>query len=676
MLSSAIFTYFKNKILPFSFTWLLRYHKKSRFPFSSLSLASLLQHSMREGGRDERFPAGIMSSHNGIDVFHRLHSWRRKRIPSLLIPLLALLCNVFVNPSLCLDTDGVVLLSFKYSILEDPLAVLSNWDAGDQTPCSWRGVTCGIPGNSTTYYRVVGLSLPNSQLSGSIPSNIGTIQFLRTLNLSNNFLNGSLPPSLLAVANELRFLDLSNNRISGQIPETIGRLTNLQVLNLSDNGLSGSLPENLTTLQNLTVVSLRNNYFTGSVPSRFSFVRVLDLSSNFISGSLPPDFGGDNLNYMNLSYNNLSGEIPTDSASRIPGNATLDLSYNNLTGEIPKSVTFLNQEPRSFLGNPGLCGVPTRIPCPIPSIPSLFPNISAPTSPPAIAAIPKTKDSSPEDGQHDSERSGSHSRLRPWTIVGIVVGNVVVIGILAVVFIYVYRFRKRRNNLEAEKQMESTPAAAATKDSWSSSSTSSESRGFMRWSCLRKAGNEEESSDTTASDSDVEHGSSIDNNQPGTNEPYKQGTLVTVDAGDRKLELETLLKASAYILGATGSSIMYKAVLEDGTSLAVRRIGESGLERFKDFEGQVRAIAKLVHPNLVQVRGFYWGIEEKLIIYDFVPNGSLANSRYSESHLLRPLYCSLDFTYLHFFHNTQLLVLVSNFVMITTPLSPRGQFFF
>lgn len=110
-----------------------------------------------------------------------------------------------------------------------------------------------------------------------------------------------------------------------------------------------------------------------------------------------------------------------------------------------------------------------------------------------------------------------------------------------------------------------------------------------------------------------------------------KGELVTVDGGDKELELETLLKASAYILGASGSSIIYKAVLEDGTALAVRRIGESGLERFRDFENQVRVIAKLVHPNLVRIRGFYWGSDEKLVIYDYVPHGSLANARYRKS---------------------------------------------
>ncbi|KAF3670279.1 hypothetical protein FXO38_07175 [Capsicum annuum] len=110
----------------------------------------------------------------------------------------------------------------------------------------------------------------------------------------------------------------------------------------------------------------------------------------------------------------------------------------------------------------------------------------------------------------------------------------------------------------------------------------------------------------------------------------KTGELVTID-GERKLELETLLKTSAYILGANGSNIMYKAVLEDGTTLLVRRISESVMERFKDFENQVKIIAKLVNPNLINIRGFYWGTEEKLVIYDFVPNGSLADAHYSKS---------------------------------------------
>ncbi|KAK9284545.1 hypothetical protein L1049_023720 [Liquidambar formosana] len=535
--------------------------------------------------------------------------------------------------SLGLSTDGILLLSFKYSILSDPLSVLSSWNDWDETPCSWNGVACAAPGELDSWSRVTGLTLPNSQLLGSIPADLSMIQHLRNLDLSNNSLNGSLPFSLFN-ASELRFLDLSNNVVSGGLPETFGGLKSLEFLNLSDNALAGRVPENLTTLSNLTVVSLKNNYFSGGIPSGFVSVQVLDLSSNLINGSLPFDFGGGSLRYLNISYNRLSGKIPQEFAEKIPENATIDFSYNNLSGKIPENSVFFNQQTKSFSGNPDLCGKPLRNPCPIPSTLANPPNGTDTTSPPAIAAIPKTLNPTPEANPpgtaSQSQQQGKSSGLRPATIIGIVIGDLAGIGILALVFLYVYQLKKKKNNVTNKGSAENNQASAA-KDDWSSSS-SSESRGITAWSCLRKRGDEEETSETTGSDSEED-----ENNQKGRNDQRQQehnkqggGALVTVD-GEKELELETLLKASAYILGATGSSIMYKAVLEDGTALAVRRIGESGVERFRDFQNQVRVIAKLVHPNLVRIRGFYWGVDEKLVIYDFVPNGSLANARYRKA---------------------------------------------
>ncbi|KAL6209841.1 hypothetical protein ACLB2K_020780 [Fragaria x ananassa] len=139
------------------------------------------------------------------------------------------------------------------------------------------------------------------------------------------------------------------------------------------------------------------------------------------------------------------------------------------------------------------------------------------------------------------------------------------------------------------------------------------------WSYLTIKG--EETSEATSSDSD--HDDHANDQNVGNNS--KRGVLITVD-GEPELELETLLKASAYVLGASGPSIVYKAVLEDITALAVRRIGESVVEKMRDFENQVRAIAMMRHPNLVRVRGFYWGEDEKLVIYDYVSNGSLAGT--------------------------------------------------
>lgn len=523
-----------------------------------------------------------------------------------------------VNTSFQLNIDGVALLSFRYSIINDPRNVLSNWNSYDQTPCHWNGVTCEAPGTLDAFSRVTGLSLPNSDLLGSISAHLGVIQHLQSLNLSGNSINGSIPLSLYNVSS-LRTLDLSNNLISGELSELVGGLNNLDSLNLSDNALGGKIPINLTTLHNLTVVSLKNNYFSGDIPGGFDSVEVLDLSSNLINGSLPSSFGSSNLGYLNLSYNKLSGEIPPQFANKLPVNITLDLSVNNLTGLIPESSVLYNQSIKAFSGNPELCGKPLKKLCSIPSTNSSAPNVTSSTSPPAIAAIPKTIDSSPSSGNGTSKKP--ETGVKTGTIIGIVVGDVAGIAILAMILIYIYKKRvAKRKKQEAAQDF-----------NWATTS-SEESKWLKSWACLLNRRNDkQESFDSSSTGSEEERQQVFDVNAQKPQEVQKSsGSLVTVDGGEKnhELELETLLKASAYILGATGSSIMYKAVLEDGTALAVRRIGESGVERFRDFENQVRVIAKLVHPNLVKIRGFYWGVDEKLVIYEFVPNGSLANARY------------------------------------------------
>ncbi|KAJ6315153.1 hypothetical protein OIU78_018610 [Salix suchowensis] len=464
-----------------------------------------------------------------------------------------------VLPTFALNTDGVLLLSFKYSILRDPLSVLETWNYEDKTPCLWKGVTCtelGLPG-TPDMFRVTSLVLPDSQLLGSIPPDVGYIEHLRHLDLSNNFLNGSLPNSF-DNATELQVISLSNNEISGELPGSIGALKSLQLLNLSDNALAGKVPGYLTALQNLTVLSLRTNYFSGYVPSGFNSVEV--------------------------------------------------------------------QKTDSFRGNLDLCGKPLSNLCSIPSTISTPPNIS--TTSPAIAVIPKPLESSSPQlnstgNSPSSTRNQAKSGLKPATIVAIAVSDLAGIAILALVILYVYQIRKRKaltsqtNQPNKERKLALPSKTVAVKEEI-------ETRKPINWPCLTLKG--EETSGATTSDDD-QGNEDTNNTDAGENNQEKDRKLVVVD-GETELELETLLKASAYTLGTSGGSIVYKAVLGDGTAFAVRRIGESGVERLRDFENQVRLIAKLKHPNLVRVCGFYWGGDEKLVVYDYVSNGSLASAGY------------------------------------------------
>ncbi|KAG4910247.1 hypothetical protein JHK87_056363 [Glycine soja] len=550
-----------------------------------------------------------------------LHLWWR--LLSFLLLLLQSVTSQFVTP---LNSDGIHLLKFKYSILSDPLSVLKNWNYDDVTPCSWHGVACseiGAPG-TPDFFRVTSLALPNSQLLGSISEDLGLIQYLRHIDLSNNFLNGSLPNTIFN-SSQLQVLSLSNNVISGELPQLIGKMTNLKLLNLSDNAFAGLIPENLSTLPNLTIVSLKSNYFSGSVPNGFNYVEILDLSSNLLNGSLPNEFGGESLRYLNLSYNKISGTIPPAFVKQIPANTTVDLSFNNLTGPIPGSEALLNQKTEFLSGNADLCGKPLKILCTVPStMSSAPPNVT--TSSPAIAAIPKTIDSTPSTnstGTTTSSQNVSQSGLKPATIAAIVVGDLAGMALLALIVLFIYQQRKKRypnpklhTNASSANNSEKKQETVSRQDAEARTVTPS-----LPCSCLTIK--EEETSEATSSDSDCESSTAVDIIAAQNRNLPKHGTLVTVD-GETNLELETLLKASAYILGNSHVSIVYKAVLEDGRAFAVRRIGECGIERMKDFENQVRAIAKLRHPNLVKVRGFCWGQEDKLLICDYVPNGSLA----------------------------------------------------
>jgi len=528
--------------------------------------------------------------------------------------------------SYALNSDGIFLLKFRYSILSDPLSVFETWNYDDATPCSWHGVACSELGSPNTpdFLRVTSLILPNSQLLGSIAEDLGLIQNLHHIDLSDNFLNGSLPNSIFN-SSQLQFLSLSNNKISGKLPELIGLSTNLQSLNLSDNAFVGSIPKNLTSLQNLTVVSLKSNYFSGEIPNVLNTVQILDLSSNLFNGSLPSSFSGENLQYLNLSYNKISGTIPKTFAKHIPENSTIDLSFNNLTGPIPESMALLNQKTESLSGNSDLCGKPLKNLCIIPSSISTPPENINNSSSPAIAAMPRTINSTPGTNTNSttSTSDSSQNGLKPTTIAAIVVGDIAGMAILALIILCVYQQRKKRYPKPNTALHENKVLETAMKQDQEAVKTQTHS--LQCSPCCLTIKQDETSEDPSSDESDRDINSIVVDN----GKLPKEGTLVTVD-GETKLDLETLLKASAYILGTSRVSIVYKAVLHDGRVFAVRRIGECGVERMKEFENQVRAIAKVKHPNLVKIRGFCWGEDEKLVISDYVPNGSLSSIGYSK----------------------------------------------
>ncbi|KAM1190380.1 hypothetical protein TB2_010881 [Malus domestica] len=103
---------------------------------------------------------------------------------------------------------------------------------------------------------------------------------------------------------------------------------------------------------------------------------------------------------------------------------------------------------------------------------------------------------------------------------------------------------------------------------------------------------------------------------------FERGQMVFFE-GVKRFELEDLLRASAEMLGKGGFGTAYKAVLDDGNVVAVKRLKDAQIGGKTQFEQHMAVLGRLSHPNIVSLRAYYFAREEKLLVYDYMPNGSL-----------------------------------------------------
>ena len=189
------------------------------------------------------------------------------------------------------------------------------------------------------YCHAFGSISADSNLQGSLPTELGLLRRLKTIHLDSNFISGALPRQLSSLS-ELQILRLSNNRLVGSIPTEIGEMVRLSHMDLSENEFTGEIPSSLGSLTlSLAKCILFGNKLEGPIPTelgRLRLLHVLDLMDNLLVGTIPKEYGNlDSLRELYLADNDLTGTVPVE-MTNLHDLTTLYLHGNDeLSGTIP-----------------------------------------------------------------------------------------------------------------------------------------------------------------------------------------------------------------------------------------------------------------------------------------------------------------------------------------------------
>ncbi|XAR49490.1 Non-specific serine/threonine protein kinase [Bertholletia excelsa] len=381
--------------------------------------------------------------------------------------------------------------------------------------------------------------------------------------------------------NRVTVLRLPGVSLSGQLPTGIlGNLTSLRTLSLRFNSLSGPLPSDLASLSDLRNLYLQGNFFSGDLPDFLFTMRDLvrlNLAKNNFSGQIPSGFSNlKRLRTLYLENNQLDGSIPE---LKLPNLVQFNVSYNQLNGSVPTSLQSMPES--AFLGNL-LCGSPLD-------------SCSGNGTSPAIAT----------DGIINNNNKGK-KRLSGGAIAGIIIGSVV--GLLLIVMILVFLCRKKTSKKTSSVDI-------ATIKHPETEIATEKPVGEMDGSGMSNG----------HSVAAVAAAAMMSNGRKDVNSGGGEGKKLVFfgNGGGKVFDLEDLLRASAEVLGKGTFGTAYKAVLEVGTVVAVKRLKDVTLSE-RDFREKIEFVGAMDHENLVPLRAYYYSTEEKLLVHDYMPMGSLS----------------------------------------------------
>ncbi|KAM3293903.1 hypothetical protein ACQJBY_037053 [Aegilops geniculata] len=307
----------------------------------------------------------------------------------------------------------------------------------------------------------------------------------------------------------------------------------------------------------------------------------LRLSSMDLKGQFPDGLENcSSMTSLDLSSNSLSGPIPVDISKRLPYITNLDLSYNSFSGEIPESLancTYLNVV---SLQNNKLTG----------AIPGQFAGLSRLTEfnvannklsgqiPPSLSKFSSSNFANqdlcgkPLSGDCTASSSSRTGVIAGSAVAGAVI-TLIIVGVILFIFLRKMPAKKKEKDLEENKWAKSIKGAKGVKVSMFEKSVS-------------------------------------------------------------KMKLNDLMKATGdftkeNIIGTVHSGTMYKATLPDGSFLAIKRLQDTQHSE-SQFTSEMSTLGSARQRNLVPLLGYCIAKKERLLVYKYMPKGSLYDQLHHE----------------------------------------------